>query len=115
MQDQAAIDLYREICEAAPAIPRFFQLTADQFQGWYQLGEHLADTGLLPRIATEEIPMSKGQRMLCLTLVAKADYAHVAAQAEPNVWGPAGFWSMDPVNGRLALRVIAQGVWDQGA
>ncbi|WP_417515628.1 hypothetical protein [Minwuia sp.] len=104
--------LYAEACAATTAVQRFFRIAPDAFTDWLTFGEQIAANGVLKRVAENDFPMSKGERMLCLTMVAKADYGHIAAQAEPNVWGQGGFWSMDRVNGPLALRIIADGVWD---
>lgn len=106
-------NLYAEACAATPAVERFFRVAPAQFDNWTAFGEAIAANGVLERVAKNDFPMSKGERMLCLVIVAKADYGHIAAQAEPNVWGPGGFWSMDRKNGRVALSIIADGVWDE--
>lgn len=104
--------LYAEACAATPAVERFFRIAPEDFTNWIEFGEAIAANGVLKRVAEDDFPMSRGERMLCLTMVAKSDYGHIAAQAEPNVWGPGGFWCMDRVNGPLALRIIADGVWE---
>ena len=103
--------LYAEACAATTAVERFFRVGPKDFTNWLAFGEQIAANGVLNRVAANDFPMSKGERMLCLTMVAKADFGHVAAQAEPDVWGRGGFWSMDRINGVLALRIIADGVW----
>lgn len=103
--------LYAEACAATTAVERFFRVGPEDFTNWLAFGEQIAANGVLDRVAANDFPMSKGERMLCLTMVAKADFGHVAAQAEPDVWGRGGFWSMDRINGVLALRIIADGVW----
>ncbi|MDF1736622.1 MAG: hypothetical protein P1U37_15125 [Minwuia sp.] len=103
--------LYAAACAATTAVERFFQVSPDDFTNWLAFGERIAANGVLERVAANDFPMSKGERMLCLTMVAKADFGHVAALAEADVWGRGGFWSMDRVNGVLALRIIADGVW----
>jgi hypothetical protein len=104
--------LYAEACAATPAVQRFFQIAPEDFTDWNAFGESIAANGVLKRVAENDFPMSRGERMLCLTMVGKADYGHIAAQAEPNVWGPGGFWCMDRINGPIALRIIAEGLWD---
>ncbi|WP_416899234.1 MAG: hypothetical protein ACMVY4_05820 [Minwuia sp.] len=106
-----ADSLYAEACAQTTAIERFFQVAPGDFTDWISFGEAIAANGVLKRVAENDFPMSKGERMLCLVMVAKSDYGHIAAQAEPNVWGQGGFWSMDRKNGALALRIIAEGVW----
>jgi hypothetical protein len=104
--------LYAEACASTTAVQRFFQIAPEDFADWTTFGEAIAANGVLQRVAENDFPMSRGERMLCLTMVAKADYGHIAAVAEPNVWGPGGFWCMDRTNGALALRIIAEGLWD---
>lgn len=106
-----ADSLYAVACRATPAVQRFFQIAPEDFTDWNQFGATLEANGVLKRVAENDFPMSRGERMLCLTMVAKADYGHIAAMAEPNVWGPGGFWTMDRINGPIALRIIADGVW----
>jgi len=103
--------LYRAACAATPAIERFFQVSPDAFTNWLAFGQAIADNGVLARVEVDDFPMSRGERMLCLTMVAKADFGHIAAMAEADVWGRGGFWCMDRINGPLALRIIADGVW----
>lgn len=114
MKDPASIELYADACAATPAVERFFGVAPAAFENWQQFGERIAARGVLERVAANDFPMSKGERMLCLVIVAKADYGHVAAAAEPNVWGEGGFWALDRINGPLALRIIADGVWPLG-
>lgn len=104
--------LYAEACSSTAAVQRFFQIAPEEFTNWVAFGEAIAANGVLKRVAQNDFPMSRGERMLCLTMVAKADYGHIAAQAEPNVWGQGGFWCMDRTNGPIALRIIAEGLWD---
>ncbi|ANK79369.1 MAG: hypothetical protein TEF_00135 [Rhizobiales bacterium NRL2] len=108
-------ELYAEACAATPAVERFFRVGPDEFENWTAFGERIAANGVLERVAKNDFPMSKGERMLCLVITAKADYGHIAARAEPDVWGSGGFWSMDQINGRVALKIIADGVWDEPA
>ncbi|MDF1721733.1 MAG: hypothetical protein P1U65_13755 [Minwuia sp.] len=103
--------LYAAACAATAAIERFFQIPPEDFTNWLAFGEAIAEKGVLARVEKDDFPMSKGERMLCLTIVAKADFGHIAAMAEADVWGRGGFWSMDRINGPLALRIIADGVW----
>lgn len=103
--------LYKAACDATPAIERFFLIAPDSFTNWLAFGESIAGNGVLARVEANDFPMSKGERMLCLTMVAKADFGHISAMAEADVWGRGGFWSMDRINGPLALRIIADGVW----
>ncbi len=103
--------LFAEACRATAAVERFFGLGPDDFASWLEFGEALAAAGVLERVARDDFPMSRGERMLCLVIVAKCGYGSIAAQAEPDVWSRGGFWSMDRVNGPLALRIIADGVW----
>ncbi|MEC9346015.1 MAG: hypothetical protein VYB54_07295 [Pseudomonadota bacterium] len=111
MSDESARALFAEACRATAAIERFFGLGPDDFTNWLEFGERLAETGVLERVARDDFPMSKGERMLCITIVAKCGYGSIAAQAEPDVWSRGGFWAMDRVNGPIALRIIADGVW----
>ena len=104
--------LYAEACAATPAVERFFQIAPEDFTDWNSFGEAIAANGVLKRVAENDFPMSRGERMLCLVMVGKADFGHIAAQAEPNVFGPGGFWCMDRVNGPIALKIIAEGLWD---
>lgn len=111
MSGPSAGDLFRRACRQVPRLATLFEIDPAAVERWEDLGDHLARHDIATKLLQDGVTLSAGQRMLCLVLLAKADFGGVAAELQPNPWGPGGFWAMDDRNGPLALAIIADGVW----